>query len=201
MIRAFIAIELSKEIIQHLDQVSRELQDRLPGIPVRWVPAANIHLTLKFLGDVSESNLDVLTKILHNVVSLHHPFEVSVGGLGAFPKIHQPRVIWIGLEAPPELISIQHAIESETSRLGYAQENRAFSPHLTLGRVSRNATAQDMHAIASQLEHSKVGFLGATRVEAIHLFRSDLQPGGAIYTSLFVAPLVGTAANYIKKSS
>ena len=193
MIRAFIAIELSKEIIQRLDQVSKELQSNLAGVPVRWVPAENIHLTLKFLGDVSESNLEMLTKILHSAVVAHPPFEVSVGVLGAFPKVHQPRVIWIGLEAPPELISIQHAIESETARLGYTQEDRPFSPHLTLGRVSRNATARDLQAIASQLERSKVGFLGATRVEAIHLFRSDLNPGGAIYTSLFTAPLGANA--------
>lgn len=189
VIRAFIAIELSPEIIHRLDQVTQELKGRLVNVPVRWVPAENIHLTLKFLGDVSISNLEMLTKILGSVVSTHHSFEISAGGLGAFPKIHQPRVIWIGLEVPPELLAIQHNLELETARLGYAREERPFSPHLTLGRVSRNATPAEIQRIAKVLETTKVGFLGATRVRTVYLFRSDLSPNGATYTRIFPAPL------------
>jgi 2'-5' RNA ligase len=189
VIRAFIAIELSPEIIHRLDQVTQELKGKLVNVPVRWVPAENIHLTLKFLGDVSISNLEMLTKILGSVVSTHHSFEISAGGLGAFPKIHQPRVIWIGLEVPPELLAIQHNLELETARLGYAREERQFSPHLTLGRVSRNATPAEIQRIAKVLETTKVGFLGATRVRTVYLFRSDLSPNGATYTRIFPAPL------------
>lgn len=189
VIRAFIAIELSPEIIHRLDQVTQELKGKLVNVPVRWVPAENIHLTLKFLGDVSISNLEMLTKILGSVVSTHHSFEISAGGLGAFPKIHQPRVIWIGLEVPPELLAIQHNLELETARLGYAREERPFSPHLTLGRVSRNATPAEIQRIAKVLETTKVGFLGATRVRTVYLFRSDLSPNGATYTRIFPAPL------------
>lgn len=193
VIRAFIAIELSPEIIHRLDQVTQELKGKLVNVPVRWVPAENIHLTLKFLGDVSISNLEMLTKILGSVVSTHHSFEISAGGLGAFPKIHQPRVIWIGLEVPPELLAIQHNLELETARLGYAREERQFSPHLTLGRVSRNATPAEIQRIAKVLETTKVGFLGATRVRTVYLFRSDLSPNGATYTRIFPAPLADSA--------
>jgi 2'-5' RNA ligase len=189
VIRAFIAIELSPEIIRRLDQISQELKGRLINVPIRWVPAENIHLTLKFLGDVSISNLEMLTKILCDVVSTHHSFEISAGGMGAFPKIHQPRVIWIGLEVPPELLAIQHNLELETARLGYAREERPFSPHLTLGRVSRNATPAEIQKIAKVLETTKVGFLGATRVRTVYIFRSDLSPSGANYTRIFPAPL------------
>lgn len=189
VIRAFIAIELSREIQSKLEQVSAQLKQRLEGLPVRWVPVENVHLTLKFLGDVSLSNLDILKKILRSVGSSHPPFEISAGGLGAFPKPHRPRVIWVGLEAPPELAALQHAIDVETARLGYAREERPFSPHLTVGRVSRNATPADIHAIAGVIEDFRIGFLGAARVGAVHLYRSDLQPGGAIYTCLFSAPL------------
>jgi 2'-5' RNA ligase len=189
VIRAFIAIELSPEIIHRLDQVTQELKGKLVNVPVRWVPAENIHLTLKFLGDVSISNLEMLTKILGSVVSTHHSFEISAGGMGAFPKIHQPRVIWIGLEVPPELLAIQHNLELETARLGYAREERPFSPHLTLGRVSRNATPAEIQKIAKVLETTKVGFLGATRVRTVYIFRSDLSPSGANYTRIFPAPL------------
>lgn len=189
VIRAFIAIELSLEILQHLDQVSTQLRGQLVKMPVRWVPVDNIHLTLKFLGDVSVANLEMLTKILMGIVSTHHSFEISAGGLGAFPKTHQPRVIWIGLEVPPELIAIQHTLELETGRLGYTREDRPFSPHLTLGRVSRNASVTEIQAIARVLETTKVGFLGATRVKNICLYRSDLNPSGAVYTRIFTAPL------------
>jgi len=189
VIRAFIAISLSSEIYKNLEKVLGDLRERLPGSPVRWVPAKNIHLTLKFLGDVSLTNQELVVKILQSEASHHAPFEVSVGDLGAFPSIHRPRVVWVGVKAPPELQSLQHGIEAETSRLGYAREDREFSPHLTLGRVSRNATSQDVQRISEVLSSAKVGYLGAVRVQAVNLYRSDLNPQGAVYTQVFSAPL------------
>jgi 2'-5' RNA ligase len=189
VIRAFIAIDLSPEIIQRLEEVSGQLRQRLAGVQIRWVPVENIHLTLKFLGDVSMSNLEVLKKILLAEASNHSPFEISVGELGAFPSLRRPRVIWVGVTAPPELSALQHGIESETARLGYQRENRAFSPHLTLGRVSRNAPSQEARLIGQVLESFKLGFLGAAHVRDAHLYRSDLRPGGAVYTRLMTAPL------------
>ena len=190
VIRAFIAIELSPEIQNRIEEVTGELKQRLHNVPVRWVPVKNIHLTLKFLGDVSLSNLEVLTKILKSEASSRVPFEISIGDLGAFPSMRRPRVIWVGVEAPPELQAVQRGIEMETARLGYAREERPFTPHLTLGRVSRGATSQDSRRIAEVLSTYQVGFLGATRVQAVHLFKSDLQPGGAVYAKLFSAPLI-----------
>ncbi len=189
VIRAFIAIDLSPEIRRRLDQVSSQLKQRLDGIPIRWVPASNIHLTLKFLGDVSLNNLEMLKKVLQTEVEGHHPFEVSVGGLGAFPTVRHPRVVWIGVEAPTDLASIQRGVDSAMGKLGYAQEDRPFSAHLTLGRVSRNANSRDTHQIGETLEATKIGFLGVVQVDAILLFKSDLQPTGSVYTKLFSAPL------------
>jgi 2'-5' RNA ligase len=190
VIRAFIAIDLSTDIQHRLDEVVHNYKTLLPNIPIRWVAGSNIHLTLKFLGDVSASNLNILTDMIQTEISNHHQFEISVGGSGAFPNIRQPRIIWVGVEAPPELTTIQNGIEATTGRLGYAREERAFSPHLTLGRVSRNATTQDIKAISKALETSRVGFLGATCVERIHLYRSDLQPTGAVYTQIFSSSLI-----------
>ncbi|NJD60978.1 MAG: RNA 2',3'-cyclic phosphodiesterase [Anaerolineales bacterium] len=190
VIRAFIAIDLSTDIQYRLDEVMVNFKSLLPHSAVRWVPSANIHLTLKFLGDVSLSNLTILTDMLQTEISGHHQFDISVGGAGAFPNNRQPRVIWVGVEAPAELAAIQNGIETTTSRLGYAREDRAFSPHLTLGRVSRNATSQDAKMIAKVLETTRVGFLGATCVEKVHLYRSDLQPSGAVYTHIFSASLI-----------
>jgi RNA 2',3'-cyclic 3'-phosphodiesterase len=195
VLRAFIAIHLSPEIYRNLEQVLKDLHDRWPGAPVRWVPAHNIHLTIKFLGDVSSASLPMLTKMLAAEVSRHPPFDISVGGLGAFPTMRRPRVVWVGVEAPPELNVLQHGVEAEMARLGYTPEERDFSPHLTLGRVSRNAGTGDLPRLSEMLSAIKVGFLGATRVQSVELFRSDLQPNGAVYTSLFAAPLSEPASS------
>jgi 2'-5' RNA ligase len=190
VIRAFIAIDLSPEIHQKLEEVSEKYKSQLAKVPVRWVPVTNIHLTLKFLGDVSLSNIEILTDMIQTEVSIHHQFELTVGGAGAFPNSRQPRVLWIGIQAPQELLVIQKGIEAATTRLGYAREDRAFSPHLTLGRVSRNATSQDVKDISHTLEKTRIGFLGATCVEQIHLYRSDLNPKGAVYTKIFTTTLL-----------
>jgi 2'-5' RNA ligase len=190
VIRAFIAIDLSEEIEQQLDDVIRNYKKLLVNIPIRWVPAANIHLTMKFLGDVSLSNLDILIEMIQGEVSSHHQFDISVGGSGAFPNLRQPRIIWIGVEAPAELMALQNGIEAATAKLGYAREERAFSPHLTLGRISRNTSAEGIKIISKVLETTRIGFLGATCVEKIHLYRSDLQPTGAVYTQIFSSTLI-----------
>lgn len=189
VVRSFIAIDLSPETRKGLEQVSGELKRRLPVSALRWVPVENIHLTLKFLGDVSVANLDVLKKILDAIAAPHHAFDISIGGIGAYPKLQQPRVVWVGLEAPNELLAIQHSLEVETARLGYAPEDRSFSPHLTLARVSRNASGHEVHQISETLSAFKVGFLGVSHVQDLHLFRSDLDPRGAVYTRMHSAQL------------
>ena len=190
VIRAFIAIDLSSDIQRRLDEVVHNYKSQLPNIPIRWVAGSNIHLTLKFLGDVSVSNLNMLTDLIQAEISSHHQFDISVGGSGAFPNNRQPRIIWIGVEAPQELAAIQNGIEATTGRLGYTREERPFSPHLTLGRVSRNATSQDVQAISKALDKTRVGFLGVTCVEKVQLYRSDLQPSGAVYTQIFSSSLI-----------
>jgi 2'-5' RNA ligase len=189
-IRAFIAIRLPEEITLRLSQVMSDLQTKMPGGgPVRWSPADNIHLTLKFLGEVSSSSLEMLKKALASEASRHAPFDVSVGGLGAFPSMRRPNVVWVGVEAPSELGALQRGIESEMAHLGYPPEDRPFSPHLTLGRVGRNTCSFDQQQLGQALASCKVGFLGAARVQDVALYRSDLTPTGAVYTTLFVASL------------
>lgn len=193
VVRSFIAIALSSEIQAKLTQISIELQAQLKGVPVRWVPVENIHLTLKFLGDVSTANLEMLKTTLQGEVAGHNPFEISVGDLGAFPNLRRPRVIWVNVQAPAELSAVQHGIETQMARLGYPLEERPFHPHLTLGRVARTASHQDIQKISDVFSRYKVGFLGATRVLTINLYKSDLQPGGALYTCLYQAALTNPA--------
>ncbi len=188
VVRAFIAVDLPPDLRQALGRVSRHLQEQLAGVPVRWVPPENIHLTLKFLG-----NLPLLQEMLRGEVADRRPFEFGVGGLGAFPDLKQPRVIWVGVKGPDELEALHYVVEVAMERLGYAREGRPFTPHLTLGRVSRNASPREIRQVSEVLRKTKVGFLGSARVEEVHLYRSDLRPTGAVYTRLFTAPLAGEA--------
>lgn len=187
-IRAFIAINLPLFLQKELGNIIEQLKG--PDTEaVRWVPPENIHLTLKFLGDVSPANLEILKKILEAKASRYSPFEIRVGNLGAFPNQHRPRVIWVGIQAPTALSNLYQGIENEAQRLGYAPEDRPFSPHLTLGRVAHNAAPQEVHQIGDKLSTIQVGELGVVTIDCIHLIRSDLRPHGAIYTSLYSTAL------------
>ena len=187
VIRAFIALDLPTEIQTRLGQVIKQLKAQMEDAPVRWVAPQNIHLTLKFLGDVSINSLEILTELLKAEASSQQIMVVSVGGIGAYPKMKLPRVIWVGVEVPAELIAFQRGIDTQVARMGYARDRRPFSPHLTLGRVARNTSSREARKIGSVLNSQKIGFLGVARMRSVHLFRSDLRPAGAVYTRLFSA--------------
>jgi 2'-5' RNA ligase len=131
----------------------------------------------------------MLCQMLSVEVSQHASFGLKFGGLGAFPNPRRPRVIWIGIQAPAGLEALQHGIEAAAATLGYPSEMRPFSPHLTIGRVKQNVSTAEVKNIRTALEATKVGALGTALVSAVHLFKSDLKPSGAVYTRLFSAPL------------
>ena len=189
IIRAFIALDLSPEVLGRLEYLAGQLKGRLSGAQVRWVSVQNIHLTIKFLGDVSVNNLGVLNKIVENEAHQQVEFEIRVAGLGAFPSTNRPRVIWVGVEAPGNLSALQRNIDTETAKLGYASEGRDYSPHLTLGRVARNVSDGELRRISEALVSLKASQLGACLIQAVHIYRSDLNPQGSVYTKLFSADL------------
>jgi len=187
-IRSFIAIELPKPIQLQLEGIINQLKGPRTS-SLRWVPANNIHLTIKFLGDVSPNNMALLMDMLKSQVSRQPAFSITIGGLGAYPTPKRPRVVWIGIDAPPKLADLVHLVESETTKLGYASEDRSFSPHLTLGRVSQNATPEQVHQVAEVLAGYQVGELGKAEVREVVLFKSELRPSGAEYAPLLRVPL------------
>ncbi len=189
LLRAFIASELPPALQDAIHKATADLRGTLRDGLIRWVPALNVHLTLKFLGDVSPSSLDLIKQMLMAEASQFPAFDVQVEGLGCYPNLRRPRVLWVGLTAPAELSWLQRAIEAAAARLGYESEERDFSPHLTIGRVRQNVSSEDVHQIRTALEGCRIGLLGSARVEAVHLFKSELRPEGSIYTKLFSAPL------------
>jgi len=187
ILRTFIASELPTSLQDSIDKATGHLHGVLGNDLVRWVPSKNIHLTLKFLGEVSSANLDLIKNMLTTEAAQHQAFDVSIEGIGSYPTTRQPRIIWIGLDAPAALGSLQRAIETGAARLGYPPEERKFSPHLTIGRVRQNTSTTDIQRIRTALDDAKVGDIGSSRVDAIHLFKSDLTPTGSVYTKLFSA--------------
>jgi 2'-5' RNA ligase len=190
MLRCFIAVELPSELQQAIRSASAEVRGALDlKRAVRWIPEQNIHLTLKFLGDTAPSSLEPIESAMRAEVPQYTVFSLELQGLGAFPSVKHARVLWIGLEAPSILASLQHALDAATSRLGYPSEERAFSPHLTIGRVRQDASSAELQRIRDALERQAVGRIGTLRVEAVHLYKSEILPAGPIYTQLCTVPL------------
>ena len=188
LLRVFIAVEIPIPTRQAIFSQTESLRAAL-GQLVRWVPIENMHLTLKFIGDVSPANVELLSQMLIAEATGNAPLTMQIGGLGSFPNPRRARVIWIGIQAPAAFENLQRGIEFAAARLGYEPETRPFSPHLTIGRVRQQVSASDQQQVRVALERTQVGDLGAAEISAVHLFKSDLQPTGSIYTRLFSAPL------------
>ena len=192
-IRVFIAIDLPKSIQDSIENQTSRLRQGTGNGLVRWVPPANMHLTLKFIGSISTSHVDFLKQMLTQAAESHSPFDLQIGGIGSFPNSKRPRVIWVGIHAPADLASLQKNIEAGATRLGYEKEERPFSPHLTLGRVRSDIAPADLQKIRSTLDSFQLGNIGSAKIDAVHLYKSDLHSDGSVYTKLFSVPFKNNA--------
>lgn len=179
-LRVFIAIDLPESVKEFLRTTSRELQKY--GADVKWVRPESIHLTLKFLGEIPADLVPRLERELRPVFGTQAPTELSIRGLGGFPGLSRPRVVWAGLvDAAGSLRPLVAALDRVLEPLGFAPERRPFSPHLTLGRVRSNT---GISALTDGMRrHVDVTGPSFTADHAT-LFRSDLKPTGAEYTAL-----------------
>jgi len=184
-IRAFIAVPLSQAILDRISRIQRRLQDRVPPRSVRWVRTSGIHLTLKFLGDVSTDKIPVLESALQTIADIAPGCTFTVNGLGCFPNSNRPRVIWVGIEEPSgRLAALQDAVEETTVPFGFEREDRGFKPHLTVGRLSRRASRADVASVGALVARTEVGTLGEAVADRFILIQSVLKPSGAEYTPL-----------------
>jgi 2'-5' RNA ligase len=191
-IRTFIAIELDESIKDSLIKLQERLKGEAPRGSVRWVRPEGIHLTLKFLGDVPANQIGEITRALARSCQGFAPFYLSCGGLGCFPNLKRPRVLWVGIqEETGTLAQLQKAIEENVAPLGYPTEKRKFSPHLTLGRVQRRVSSGDQRRLGELVKVSEIGTLSQMQVKSVNLMRSDLRPSGAVYTRLAEVELKG----------
>jgi 2'-5' RNA ligase len=184
VLRAFIAINITPETIAKIGEAVAELKGSLAA--VRWVNPGNIHLTLKFLGDIDDSQVESIEAALARQLQPFPRFTIHAKGLGVFPGTRRPRVLWVGLDQP-RLVELAATVEAALVPLGFAPEQRGFQPHLTIGRFRQfNDTAKQL---AEELERWKNYPFGVSEVDEVTLFQSVLRPGGALHTPLKVIAL------------
>ena len=178
-IRAFVAIRLGAETERALGGLIDEL--RAPGDGISWARRANLHLTLRFLGAAVDSVLiPALIQRLNAIAGETAPFGVAVRGIGAFPNLSRPRVIWAGLEGE-ELLALASRVESAAVESGFEPERRPYSPHLTIGRVR---DLRRWAPLRPRLETAAQREFGCSTIEAMTLYESRLSSAGATYQEI-----------------
>lgn len=177
-VRTFIAIEIPDVIRQKIAAVQEKLKKA--GERISWTKPGNIHLTLKFLGDVKENQIEPIADAVKISANGIRPFSFQVGNLGAFPDIRRARVLWVDVVNPTnELAELAKRIEDQLSKIGFKKETRKFNPHLTMGRVKSRLGEKFIVKFENlTFEEDEV------RVEGIIVMKSELNPAGSIYTPL-----------------
>ena len=183
--RLFVAVNFPARLRQKIARLSRPLQEA--GVPGQWTGPDQVHLTLKFIGEVRAVDVEPISDALEEVAGKFRPFDLGFGPIGAFPSPRRPRVVWLGVEQTPELRFIKDDLERRLAELGIAREQRPYQPHVTLGRAPHEAEAGEfrrLEEVARSLAVSDV-----YRVTHLDLMKSQLGAGGAVHTRLVVARL------------
>ena len=179
--RCFIAISLPEELKAKISGIQEKL--KAAGADVSWTRPEGMHLTLKFFGEIEDKRIPKIEKALDAVVNGIPTFTLSVSGMGTFPDMRRPRVIWIGLkEDGGNLLRLQKGVEEDLKKTGFPSEDRRFTPHITLGRIRSNKNTDKLLRL---IEEEKVEELGSFDVSEVHLIKSELKPAGAEYTELY----------------
>jgi 2'-5' RNA ligase len=184
--RVFCAIEIPEKIRQRISQHAQQLHEALPDVQASWTNPDNIHLTLKFFGNISQQQILGASEAATQAVDGFGPFNIKVEGAGSFPPRGPAKVLWIGIsDTTGKLIQLQQRFESECEREGFSKEARTFHPHLTVARLR---TARGARTLAEQ--HKQLEFeSGDVSVSSLILFRSELSSKGSTYTPLSTHPL------------
>lgn len=190
--RTFIAIELPANVKRRVNERQRQLQQLLDehaaSTAFRWTPAGNLHLTLRFLGETSEAQRQQVEAALTTIVSVAPLFHLAVQATGAFPNLRKPNILWLDFVGDLAVLApLQRRIELAVQQAGFAPDERAFTPHLTIARAQKGAAPSMLTRAGEALRRVMATPSAAGEpfaVEAIHLIHSDLRPAGSVYTSL-----------------
>lgn len=189
--RLFVAVNLPPAEREALWQAAAPLRDA--NLPVRWVAADCLHITIKFLGELDESGAEAIATALSAAVRDVRPFEVTTGGIGAFPDLAHPRVVWHGVEHAPALELLANDVERALKPFDFGSELSPFRPHVTLGRVQKDARAKDLRGLAAAAK--RVTYEGLLAVTSVDLMHSTPGPHGSRYVVRHAAALAGAGAH------
>lgn len=179
--RLFCAFELPEALRRSIAEHSRKVRDAVPEAGASWSRPENVHLTVKFFGNVDPARVSVISAAASRVVKEFSPIQIAVGKTGVFPRPSRPQVLWIGVEdASGTLLKLQQRLEDEFKLEGFPKEDRAFRPHLTIARIRRPQNADHLAEIHLGLRFSAV----ALHLSELILFRSELSPKGSKYTAI-----------------
>lgn len=185
-IRSFLAFELPHDIKIEVARISTSVQKS--GLDAGWLKPANIHLTMVFLGDMEARNMAAIIASIDNALTGTTPFEISLSGMGLFPDIRRPRVMWLGLNGDMEGLSIlRDRLQAPLEQFGVEQEKRPFTPHLTLARFRR--PVKDPALLKRVIDKYSVITGPQGRLDELVLFKSELRQGGSRYTKIHAWPL------------
>jgi len=179
--RTFIAIEIPAKIRREIDKLIKE--ETRKNLPIKWVSFENLHITLKFLGEIDNKKKYDVTAVMNDVVKKIKQFIVTLEGLGCFPSLKNPRVLWVGVtQGDKEMIEVANELENSLAHIGFKKEDKKFHPHLTIGRIKTFCKVDEILQKTIKTEPFSV--------DAVVLFKSTLKPEGPIYEELQKFPLI-----------
>ncbi len=187
-IRSFLAIKLDIDTVRAISETQQRLSTACSesGMKISWVPPPNMHITIRFLGNITEPMIHALKDMLKPTVFKFKAFELEAKGLGAFPDVEKPRIVWAGIEDGTGILSQLHgAVSERLVSAGFQIDDKPFKSHVTLGRIKGGQTDDLASCLAEEMSES----WGTTIVKNIYCYRSDLNPKGAEYHILWRLPL------------
>lgn len=180
--RTFIALNLPQEERLRLHAALEPLRAR--DLPVRWIDAESLHITLKFLGDTESGAVPEVERVLDDAAGRRAPMQLKLGGVGAFPTLRRANILWVGAAPEPELMALQKQLEPALSRLGFPREHRPFRPHITVGRARSDARALDIERYVGLVDYEAVIEIGT-----VELMQSHVSSRGSRYETLLTRRL------------
>ena len=186
--RVFCAVELPDVVRARLEDHVRRLRKEVPDVAASWSRVENIHLTLKFFGNVEVKRIEKISATAERVVKQFSRFQIAVGGTGVFPRPSRPQVLWIGVSDPSgQLSALQEKFEDECAAEGFEKEDRAYRPHLTIARLRKPEGARHLADAHLQMKFETI----EVELKELVVFRSELSPKGSKYTAISAAHLRG----------
>jgi 2'-5' RNA ligase len=182
-IRCFLAVPADPKVRAAVVALSSGVQSSASGI--RWEDPMKLHLTLKFLGSVDPGILTKLSDDIASLISYHSSFDMIYEGVGAFPSVDRPKILWVGVRGDEQMIHLQRDIEHVAKKFGFAEDDKPFHPHITIARVKRSDTSHRLTAILKSLTFEPI----SGRCTEVLVMRSEPGPDSSRYTVLHTIPL------------